>query len=107
MAYWEAIADSAPNKLLHSKGLPEVSKLSVEDKKSTAPKRRGRGTFSYKKHELYSDQLQDCLSIDKDGNSEPQLNLEETAGVKHCKSYSYTTFSQYLWFINLFSYLFF
>ncbi|KAL5763666.1 hypothetical protein ACOSQ2_016260 [Xanthoceras sorbifolium] len=56
---WEAIADRAPDHLLSSQCLPEVSNLSLEDKKVQTPKRRGRGTFSYKKNELYSDRLPD------------------------------------------------
>ncbi|KAK1589433.1 hypothetical protein Q3G72_034011 [Acer saccharum] len=62
---WEAIADCAPDQLLSSQCLPEVSNLSLEDNKVQTsnkvqtPKRRGRGTFSYKKNELYSDRLSD------------------------------------------------
>ncbi|KAH0972195.1 hypothetical protein GBA52_024351 [Prunus armeniaca] len=62
--YWEAIADREPDELLSSQVLPEVSKLSLEDTKGQTPKRRGRGTFSYKKDELYSDQIPDKLIID-------------------------------------------
>ncbi|KAL6966744.1 hypothetical protein U1Q18_032536 [Sarracenia purpurea var. burkii] len=51
---WEAIADCAPEELLPPQCFPEFSKLSLE--KIIAPKRRGRGTFSYTTHDLYSDQ---------------------------------------------------
>lgn len=32
-----------------------MSKLSVEERKEEGPKRRGRGTFTYKKDVMYSD----------------------------------------------------
>ncbi|EOY33288.1 hypothetical protein QUC31_019021 [Theobroma cacao] len=67
---WEAIADCEPNELLSSKCLPRVSSLSLDDSKVEAPKRRGRGTFSYRKSELYSDQLSDNVSIAKDTEDE-------------------------------------
>ncbi|XP_058196177.1 uncharacterized protein LOC131312446 isoform X2 [Rhododendron vialii] len=53
---WEAIADRAPEELLPLQGLPEVSKLSLENTKIQTPKRRGRGKFSYTTHGLYGDQ---------------------------------------------------
>lgn len=56
---WEAIADRAPDELLSPQHLPEVSKISLQDSKVQAPKRRGRGTFSYQKQSLYSDQQSD------------------------------------------------
>ncbi|KAK9999185.1 hypothetical protein SO802_018788 [Lithocarpus litseifolius] len=56
---WEAMADRAPDELLSSQCLPGVSEPLMQDTKVQAPKQRGRGTFSYKKHELYSDQLSD------------------------------------------------
>ncbi|GLT48655.1 hypothetical protein SLA2020_222650 [Shorea laevis] len=87
---WEAIADREPNELLSSECLPGVSNLSLEDSKVQAPKRRGRGTFSYNKDELYSDQLSDkslsndpededsCLSSDKKIES-----LQSKYGTRH------------------------
>lgn len=59
---WEAMADREPDELFSSECLPGVSNLSLEDKKveaPTVPKRRGRGTFSYNKDELYSDRVSD------------------------------------------------
>ncbi|KAI3775959.1 hypothetical protein L1987_45719 [Smallanthus sonchifolius] len=53
---WEAVADRAPDDLLSPQCLPDVSTLTLEDKKSKTLVRRGRGTFSYQKHGLYSDQ---------------------------------------------------
>ncbi|KAE9462006.1 hypothetical protein C3L33_06059, partial [Rhododendron williamsianum] len=53
---WETIADRAPEELLPLQGLPEVSKLSLENTKIQTPKRRGRGKFSYTTHGLYGDQ---------------------------------------------------
>ncbi|KAK7841293.1 coiled-coil domain-containing protein r3hcc1l [Quercus suber] len=73
---WEAMADRAPDELLSSQCLPGVSeplmqdtKVQAPDTKVQAPKQRGRGTFSYKKHELYSDQLSD-KSIINDAEDE-------------------------------------
>lgn len=87
-ADWEAIADREPNDLLvvPSECLSELSKLSVEDKRPHGPKRRGRGTFSYRNHELYSDQLSDDLAIDEENDEHSQVNSEENAVDKHCKS---------------------
>ncbi|WRX33359.1 hypothetical protein QQP08_025846 [Theobroma cacao] len=67
---WEAIADREPNELLSSEGLPGVSSLSLKDSKVEAPKRRGRGTFSYRKSELYSDRLSDGVFATKDTENE-------------------------------------
>ncbi|KAD5960419.1 hypothetical protein E3N88_11891 [Mikania micrantha] len=53
---WEAAADRAPDELLSSECLPDVSALTLEDKQIKPPIRRGRGTFSYQRHGLYSDQ---------------------------------------------------
>ncbi|KFK26340.1 hypothetical protein AALP_AA8G235000 [Arabis alpina] len=52
---WEALVDREPSKLLSVEELPEISKLSVEEPKVQGPKRRGRGTFTYKKDVMYSD----------------------------------------------------
>ncbi|XP_054811090.1 uncharacterized protein LOC129312477 [Prosopis cineraria] len=64
---WEAIADHSPDELLSSVSaqcLSGVSDLKLENTKGQIPKRRGRGTFSYEKRELYSDQLLDNSVID-------------------------------------------
>lgn len=61
---WEAIADRAPDELLSPQHLPEVSKISLQDSKVQGPKRRGRGTFSYQKQSLYSDQQSDEPAVD-------------------------------------------
>lgn len=54
---WEAIADRAPDELISPQRLPEVSKLSLYDTEvKKVPNRRGRGTFTYKKQGLYSDE---------------------------------------------------
>ncbi|XP_030521019.2 uncharacterized protein LOC115734400 [Rhodamnia argentea] len=75
---WEALADRSPNELLPAECLPEVSKLSLEDSKNTkAPKRRGRGTFTYKKDELYSDRVADDLTIDEVDDEGQSHNSEE------------------------------
>ncbi|KAF8039615.1 hypothetical protein BT93_B1975 [Corymbia citriodora subsp. variegata] len=75
---WEAMADCSPNELLPAECLPEVSKLSLEDGKNTkAPKRRGRGTFTYKKDELYSDRVSDDLTINEVDDEGQSHNSEE------------------------------
>ncbi|KAK3443739.1 coiled-coil domain-containing protein R3HCC1L [Eucalyptus grandis] len=75
---WEAMADRSPNELLPAESLPEVSKLSLEDGKNTkAPKRRGRGTFTYKKDELYSDRVSNDLTIDEVDDEGQSHNSEE------------------------------
>ncbi|XP_021720565.1 uncharacterized protein LOC110688165 [Chenopodium quinoa] len=64
---WEAIADRAPDELLPAQCLPEVSKLTLYDTEveKKVPNRRGRGTFTYKKQGMYSDeQINDSISCD-------------------------------------------
>ncbi|XVF47008.1 hypothetical protein PTKIN_Ptkin03bG0074500 [Pterospermum kingtungense] len=79
---WEAIADLEPNVILSSECLPGVSNLSLEDSKVEAPKRRGRGTFSYRKSEMYSDRLSDDLSAPKDIENENICKNPETKSVE-------------------------
>ncbi|XP_071740157.1 uncharacterized protein [Rutidosis leptorrhynchoides] len=62
---WEAVADRDPDDLLPTQCVPDVSKLTLEDKKVETPVRRGRGTFSYQKHVLYSDQYSSGGPIDE------------------------------------------
>lgn len=81
---WEAIADRAPDELLSSQCLPEVSELSLEDTKVQAPKRRGRGTFSYKRLELYSDQTSNGPII-HDSDETASHASKETTEIRHCK----------------------
>lgn len=84
---WEAIADRTPDELLSSQSLPGVSKFSLEDTKVQAPKQRGRGTFAYKKHELYSDQLSSKIVVDNDSLEEESEchNLEGGEETRNCK----------------------
>lgn len=84
---WEAMADREPDELLSSQGIPEVSKLSLEDTgvKVQAPKRRGRGTFSYKKNELYSDWQDDKFIVeDADDDDDSRLSSERKTELIHC-----------------------
>ena len=77
VADWEAVADRAPDELLPSHCLSEFSNLKLDNTKNETPKRRGRGTFSYEKRELYSDQLLDNSVIEVgDEKTDP------TSGVK-------------------------
>ncbi|XXG62517.1 hypothetical protein AAC387_Pa05g0858 [Persea americana] len=70
---WEAIADLASNELLPPQVEAGVSNITLEDAKVQAPKRRGRGSFLYKKNGLYSDQAADGAPID---NSEDELSSQ-------------------------------
>ncbi|CAN0918113.1 hypothetical protein LINGRAHAP2_LOCUS30683 [Linum grandiflorum] len=66
---WEAVADRQPSALLPANSPPSVSNISNKDKADQNPKRRGRGTFSYKKNRLYSDQQSDgSLSDDSEND---------------------------------------
>ncbi|KAG8387424.1 hypothetical protein BUALT_Bualt02G0020000 [Buddleja alternifolia] len=84
---WETIADCAPEELLSPQSLPGVSKLSLEDpKEAQGTKRRGRGTFSYKKQGLHSDnQSDEPLSDDSDNNSHAEApeKCNLTYGTRH------------------------
>ncbi|KAL7084772.1 hypothetical protein ACP275_14G241600 [Erythranthe tilingii] len=81
---WEAMADRAPEELLSPQSLPCVSKLSLEDQESQSQsqsqsiKRRGRGTFAYKKHGLYSDDSQSHKPLIDDDNSEEDNSIDQT-----------------------------
>ncbi|XP_061374504.1 uncharacterized protein LOC133316742 [Gastrolobium bilobum] len=84
---WEAIADLEPDELLStvsSDCLSGVSNLKLENSKSPTPKRRGRGTFSYEKHELYSDQLLDSSVIDVE-DEETHCNSEDKRDIQNSK----------------------
>ncbi|CAN1247622.1 hypothetical protein LINPERPRIM_LOCUS6409 [Linum perenne] len=66
---WEAVADRESCELLPANSPPSVSKTANKDKVDIKPKRRGRGTFSYKKNRLYSDQQSDG-SVSDDSENE-------------------------------------
>lgn len=68
----------------------------MEDKETHGPKRRGRGTFSYRNHELYSDQLSDDLATDEEREEHSRDNSEENAADKHCKSHSMSVTFRFL-----------
>ncbi|KAK4441333.1 Coiled-coil domain-containing protein R3HCC1L [Sesamum alatum] len=85
---WEAIADRDPEELLSSQCLPGVSKLSLEDSKAQEIRRRGRGTFSYNKQGLYSDNQSDEPVIDDSesstvGPAEDQEKRNLVYGTRH------------------------
>ncbi|XP_041991648.1 uncharacterized protein LOC121742551 [Salvia splendens] len=85
---WEAIADCSPEELLSPQSLPGISKLSLEDSKAQSTKRRGRGTFSYKKQGLYSDSQSNepCIDDFEDTSSCQEEDLEkrsEMYGTRH------------------------
>ncbi|CAN4099016.1 unnamed protein product [Withania somnifera] len=85
---WEAIADRVPDELLSPLHLPEVSKISLQDSKVQGPKRRGRGTFSYLKASLYSDQQSDEPAID---DIEDETVSPTTEGSSDAKNLNYGT----------------
>lgn len=80
---WEAVADRAPDELFSTQCLPGVSNLSLKDTKVQTPKRRGRGTFSYRKKGLYSDQQSDEPAID---NLEDEV-VSPDADIRDCMSF--------------------
>ncbi|XP_038878406.1 coiled-coil domain-containing protein R3HCC1L isoform X2 [Benincasa hispida] len=86
---WEAIADRAPNELLPLQSEPDKPELSVKETKDQTPRRRGRGTFSYNKHELYSDKLSDS-STTNDTNDEDASHMLEVEH-RELKSAQYGT----------------
>ena len=61
-----------------------VSDLKLENTKGQAPKRRGRGTFSYDKRELYSDQLHDNPAVDLE-DEETRNSSEDKRDLETCK----------------------
>lgn len=62
---------------------PDEPKFSVRETEDQTIKRRGRGTFSYKKHDLYSDKLSDFSTV-SDTNDEDAPHVLE--GRKELKS---------------------
>lgn len=85
IADWETIADRAPEELLPLQGLPEVSKLSLENTKIQTPKRRGRGKFSYTTHGLYGDQQSNGF-VDYSENEAVCNSSEGDAQERNCTS---------------------
>ncbi|XP_076921405.1 uncharacterized protein LOC143582804 [Bidens hawaiensis] len=81
---WEAVADRAPDELL-----VDVSTLTLEqeeeDNNAIAPvRRRGRGTFSYQKHALYSDRNSaDANSVNQQVSPTSQGHDEQTRDLKY------------------------
>ncbi|KAF5803453.1 putative Coiled-coil domain-containing protein R3HC1/R3HCL [Helianthus annuus] len=73
---WEAVADRAPDELLTLLSLEEEE----EDKKVIT--RRGRGTFSYQKHGLYSDQHSAAGPIE-DVNQDLSSTSQQTRDLKY------------------------
>ncbi|KAL8097469.1 hypothetical protein AgCh_030558 [Apium graveolens] len=73
---WEAVVDRAPEELLSTQDIPDVSNISLKDKETLIIKRRGGGTFAYKKKGLYSDQQFDDpandISEDEVGTDDSQ-----------------------------------
>ena len=86
-ADWEAVADRAPDELLASQCLPSVSKISLDDTKVQTTKRRGRGTFSYRKNELYSDRQSDS-SVHDDIDDENLCESKQNTESRNSKPYA-------------------
>ncbi|XP_057484543.1 uncharacterized protein LOC130770914 isoform X3 [Actinidia eriantha] len=80
---WEAIADRPPEELLSPQCLPEVSTLSLENTKFQTPKRRGRGSFSYTTHGLYSDQQSNGSVVDCSENEAVCHRSEEDTQISN------------------------
>ncbi|KAJ7981235.1 Coiled-coil domain-containing protein R3HCC1L [Quillaja saponaria] len=79
---WEAVADREPDELLPSLCSSRISDLTLEDNKTQKPKRRGRGTFSYEKQELYSDQLSDNSHVEDEEANRSEGNAAKY-GTRH------------------------
>ncbi|KAG2299978.1 hypothetical protein Bca52824_036450 [Brassica carinata] len=69
----QALVDREPTTLLSVQELPQISKLSVEEPEVEGPKRRGRGTLTYKKDVMYSDRDL-CKSRFEDGGDNDDLS---------------------------------
>lgn len=80
---WETIADRAPDELLSPSCLPGVSNISLDDTPTQGPKRRGRGTFSYGRRSLYSD--------DGEDNNDDDQSIEEDSKTNDFASVQYGT----------------
>ncbi|XP_027082781.1 uncharacterized protein [Coffea arabica] len=85
---WEAAADRAPDELLSPESLPEVSKLSLEDAQVQGLKRRGRGTFSYGRHGMYSDEQSNYPVID---DAEDKADSRSSTAENATKDWNYGT----------------
>lgn len=98
-ADWEAVADRAPEELLSTEDIPDVSNISLKDKDTQIIKRRGRGTFSYKKQGLYSDQHSDDPAIDISEDEVATDNSQDTAHgsqdtkIRDCMSFKFIYFA--------------
>ncbi|CAF2337976.1 unnamed protein product [Brassica napus] len=86
MAAYDSLDDGIIGKLLrivnrvHLQDLPQMSKLSVEERKEEGPKRRGRGTFTYKKDVMYSDRDFCKSRFDDGGYDDVCRGSEKTDG---------------------------
>ncbi|XP_023516771.1 coiled-coil domain-containing protein R3HCC1L [Cucurbita pepo subsp. pepo] len=95
---WEAIADRPPNELLSLQCEPDKPEIlirettdqtTIRETTDKTTRRRGRGTFSYKKHELYSDRLSDSSTTNDTKDEDASHELE--VGRKELKSAQYGT----------------
>ncbi|KAJ8750186.1 hypothetical protein K2173_014101 [Erythroxylum novogranatense] len=82
---WEAIADRSPNELLSSECLTGVSNISLDDANVQTSHRRGRGTFSYRKNGLYSDNVHEASSVDGVDDADVEQNKQQSVEPKHSK----------------------
>ncbi|KAJ4979193.1 hypothetical protein NE237_009973 [Protea cynaroides] len=73
---WEAIADREPDELFSPHNEGGASELSHEDTKVQIPKRRGRGTFLYRKNGLYSDKKDDIAGVNESEDEAPSRSSE-------------------------------
>lgn len=65
--------------------MPEISKLSVEEPKVEGPKRRGRGTFTYKRDTMYSDRDFGESRFEDSEDNDVSLGSEKTDESLKCK----------------------
>ncbi|KAF9598109.1 hypothetical protein IFM89_025211 [Coptis chinensis] len=83
---WEAVVDRGSVEVLSPQNDEGVSKLSLDDTEVIKPKRRGRGSFLYKKNGLYSDQ-QPNVAVTHDPDNEADHHSSEENTVKRNASY--------------------
>lgn len=66
--------------MLSTQDIADVSNITLKDKETQIIKRRGRGTFAYKKQGLYSDQQFDDPAIDI---SEDEVGTDDSQDTSH------------------------
>ncbi|KAM7272424.1 hypothetical protein ACFE04_027087 [Oxalis oulophora] len=92
---WEAIADLPLDQLLPSQTLPKKDDFNHSSSQPTtkleAPKRRGRGTFSYNKNKMYCDQQLQSTTAAADASDDEEDVCIKSQGKKKSNYKDYGT----------------